>query len=380
MKKHCLKKKKVVEYKHNNKKSVRGMQVNERVKILVVDDVEINRLILLDLLEEKYEIIQAQNGAEALDIINARFSELSLILLDLMMPVVDGFTVLEKLKENNLTHIPVIIITASDQSEQEKRGFVLGAVDYITKPFDPDIVRYRVETHVKLKMYQTHLEELVQQGVEELNEMWLSAMQSMADIIEYRSQESGEHVKRTSRITRMIVDKMNTYSRVGYFFTPKQSRYVGEAAALHDIGKVGIPDNILLKPGKLTNEEFDIMKTHAAIGFEMAQTITKQSPPDYRKYCGEICLSHHERWEGTGYPNKLKETQIPLAARIVCIADTYDAITCDRVYRKGAPHEVAVEEIVRMSGKQFDPFLVEIFLSIEQEIKAGLSEISLKQS
>lgn len=349
--------------------------INKRAKILIVDDVDINREILIALLSDEYDTIEAENGKEALDRISEHFSDLSLILLDLMMPIVDGFKVLEKLREYNLTHIPVIIITAVGQSEQEKHGFELGAVDYITKPFDPDIVRYRVETHVKLKTYQTHLQELVNQGVNEIAEMWLGAMQAMADIIEYRSQESGEHVKRTSRITKMIAEEMNKQKKVDYFFTQEQTRYVSEAAALHDIGKIGIPDNILLKPGRLDETEFEIMKTHSSIGFEMVQKITIKSPDDYRKYCSEICHAHHERWDGFGYPQKLTGAQIPLSARIVSIADTYDAITSDRVYRKGAPHEVAVAEIVKMSGKQFDPFLVEIFLKIEQELKNTIKSI-----
>lgn len=348
--------------------------MEKRSKILVVDDIEINREILKVLLEDEYEVIEAEDGYVALEKIKEHFSSLSLILLDLMMPGIDGFQVLEHLKKNNYVSIPVIIITANSELEQEKHGLALGAVDFIPKPFDPDVVRYRVDAHVKLKNYQDHLETLVEKSVERMAEMWTSVIQKMADIIECRNQESGEHVKRTSLISQLIVTQMNTKAKMNYFYPPKSSRYIYEAASLHDVGKIGIPDAILTKPGRLTEEEFEIMKTHTTIGYDIAKKITEFSDADYSKFCCDICLCHHEKWDGNGYPNKLKGEDIPLAARIVSIADTYDAITNDRSYRGARSHETAVEIISSMKGSQFDPFLTEVFLEIEADLKKAFAK------
>ncbi len=348
--------------------------MEHKPKILVVDDIEINREILKMLLEDQYEVLEAYDGYSALDVIRENFSTLSLILLDLMMPGMDGFQLLEQLKKNNMTNIPVIIITANSELEQEKRGLSLGAVDFVPKPFDPDVVRYRVEAHVKLKNYQDHLEHLVEASVEKMSDLWISVIQKMADIIEYRNQVSGEHVKRTSKVAQLMLQNLHTRSVLGYMCTPKHIRYMYEAASLHDVGKIGIPDAILNKPGRLTPEEFEIMKTHTTIGFDIAKQITEFGDEDYRRFCCEICLSHHEKWDGTGYPNKMSGENIPLSARIVAIADTYDAITNDRPYSVARSHETALAIIKEMSGSQFDPFLVEVFTDIEQEVKKGLAK------
>lgn len=350
----------------------RGM--DRRSKILIVDDMEINREILRSLLEDSYDIIEAADGVEAIQLISENWTELSVILLDLVMPKLDGFQVLEYLKSHE-HHLPVIIITANGEPEHEKRGLSMGAVDFIAKPFDPDVVRLRVNSNVKLKNYQEHLEILVEQQIQRAAEIWASVLQSMADIIETRNLETGSHVKRTTLITRAIASQMNKHGQAGYYFTPKQTRFVFEAASLHDVGKIGIPDAILLKPGALTDDEFRIMQNHTIIGKEIAEKITQYAEDEYyKKICKDICFCHHERWDGAGYPSKLKGAGIPLAARIVAVADTYDAITNDRPYRQGRPHEVAVKIISEMSGSQFDPTIIDAFLEVEKELKAILSD------
>lgn len=344
------------------------MEYEGKKKILVVDDIDINREILKSLLDSDYEIIEAADGLEAWVKITKNFSNLSLILLDLMMPEMDGFQVMEMLKANNYTHIPVIIITANDESEKERRGFTLGAVDFISKPFDPDIVKLRVDTQVNLKVYRDHLESMVEEGINKMSSMWTSIIQTLADVIECRNQESGLHVKRTSVITTMLLNKLAEMNIPGYSVTRKNIRYISEVSGLHDIGKISIPDNILTAPRQLTNEEFEIMKTHTTIGEEIAEKITAKGDPEYKQYCREICRHHHEKWDGTGYPDRLSGEQIPLSARVVCISDAYDAMTNDRVYRKAFSHEKALSILKADAGKHFDPVVVEVFNSINEQI------------
>lgn len=348
--------------------------MEKRNKILVVDDMEINREILRSLLEDNFDIIEATDGYEAIDQISANWMQLSLVLLDLVMPNADGFHVLDYMRKRDY-HIPVIIITANGEPEHEKRGLSMGAVDFVAKPFDPDIVRLRVKANINLKAYQEHLEVMVEQQIEKTAGIWASVLQSMADIIESRNLDTGSHVKRTTLISRFIAQRMTLKGKEGYYFSPKHTRFMYEAASLHDVGKIGIPDAILLKPGSLTEDEFKIMQNHTILGKDIAEKITQYSDDEYyKKFCRDICFCHHERWDGAGYPSKLKGADIPLAARIVAIADTYDAITNDRPYRQGRPHEIAVKIITDMKGSQFDPYLIDVFLEIESQLKEVLKE------
>lgn len=349
--------------------------MKEKRRILVVDDIALNREVLTELLGDDYAILEAASGREALNIIRENFQTLSLILLDIMMPELDGFEVLKALDKSNI-HIPVIVITASSEEETEKKALSLGAAAVIRRPLDPDKVKHGVDAHLKFRNYQEHIQSAVEKGIEKSAEIWTSMMQALAEIIEYRNIESGQHVKRTSVLTRMIILAMNKNPKFGYFYSPQQVRLVYEAASLHDIGKISVPDNILLKPAKLTPDEYEQMKRHTVIGFELSEKINKFSTEQYRQYCGEVTLSHHEKWDGTGYPNRLSGTAIPLAARIVAIADTYDAITGNRPYRMEQSHEKAVLEIRAMSGTQFDPYLVSVFCSIADEIKLTAKELS----
>jgi len=338
-------------------------------KILIVDDIEVNRDILTALLEDKYEILTAVDGEDGFEKIMANAKELSLILLDLMMPKVDGFQVLEMMRAQNLMQIPVIIITASNESQMEAKGLTMGAVDYISKPFDPSVVSCRVDTHVKLKQHQDHLEALVQEGIDKMASIWMHVIQSMADLIECRSEESGQHVKRTTAITKMILERVLEKDIPGYYLPPKIIRYAVDASSLHDIGKIAVPDAILKKPGRLTDEEYEAMKAHSAVGAELVQRITRFEAEDYRKCYYETVRHHHERWDGNGYPDRLAGENIPLSARAVALADTYDAITNTRVYRVGMSHEEAINIIFKCKGTQFDPVLVDVLLEIQDDVK-----------
>ena len=327
-------------------------------KILVVDDVDVNRMILEEILSEKYEIEQAENGMEAISMLLNSIEKPHLLLLDVMMPEMDGFEVLEFMKhEPALQKIPVIFITAVDN---EEKGLVAGAVDYISKPFEPEIVKLRVATHIELNLYRVSLEHMVEAKVDELTRTKERFLDTVANLIEYRSMESGEHVSRTrelARILAMELIKGGTYAKE---LMDDNFPMLVKAVPLHDVGKVGIPDNILLKPGKLTPEEFDIMKTHTTIGGNVIKSLKISDEDDYYlKHCYDICLHHHEKWDGNGYPMKLAGKAIPLSARIVAVVDVYDALVTERCYKKAMPHDSAMEIIVSSSGSHMDPVVVD---------------------
>lgn len=350
------------------------MVKKENRQILVVDDVAYNRELLISILEDKYTLLEASNGREALDLIHENFQTLSLILLDIAMPEIDGTQVMKSLNKDGI-HIPVIVVTGSADKELEKKCRGLGAVAFIHKPFDADRLRLVVDSHLKVKQYQEAVEYAAEKKLEKSAEIWSSMMQSLADIIECRNEDSGQHVKRTSLLTKILIREMNKTPKYGYYYSAEDARIVYEAAILHDIGKIGVPDTILLKPDKLTAKEYEQIQRHTVIGYELSEKINKFSTDEYRKYCDEVTLSHHERWDGTGYPNRLRGTDIPLSARIVAIADTYDALTGKRPYSTGLPHEKAVTEIKAVSGTQFDPYLVSVFCKIADEIKLAVEDL-----
>ena len=335
-------------------------------KILIVDDVDVNRLILEEILSEKYETEQAEDGVEAISVLLNSINKPHLVLLDVMMPGMDGFEVLEFMKnDQTLCKIPVIFITAVDN---EEKGLVAGAVDYISKPFEPEIVKLRVATHIELNLYRVSLEKMVEEKVDELMRTKERFLDTMANLIEYRSMESGEHVSRTRELTRILAMELlkneGPYSKE---LIENNFPMMVKAVPLHDVGKVGIPDNILLKPGKLTPEEFDIMKTHTTIGGSVIDSLKMSEEDDfYLKHCRDICLHHHERWDGTGYPMKLAGLNIPLSARIVAVVDVYDALVTERCYKKAMPHDDAMEIIKKSSGSHMDPVVVEAALKSSQ--------------
>jgi len=336
--------------------------------VLVVDDVDINREILKAILSDDYEVWEAANGLEAVDILLNAEEPPEAVLLDIMMPEMDGFAVLSKIKENPVTtQIPVLFITAADATINESRGLDAGAVDYIAKPFNMDVVKSRVKSHIQLQKYRNNLQHMLDLKIAEVVSLQEHMLETMASIIEYRSLESGMHIRRTKELTQVLIDELmkTDYARE---LEALGTQTLAAAVTLHDIGKIGIPDNILLKPGKLTDEEFDVIKTHCIIGSDIVRSMMITSDKaSYLARAEEICRSHHERWDGRGYPDGLSGTNIPLAARILSVVDVYDALVTVRCYKQPMSHAKAVELIAEGRGTQFDPVVVDAFIAAHEK-------------
>ncbi len=347
--------------------------------VLIVDDIDINRIILREILQDDYEIMEADNGQAALDMLFNQSPLPDAVLLDIMMPGMDGFEVLETMKSYARTEkLPVLFITAADASANESRGLKEGASDYISKPFNPDVVKARVDNHIQLKRYRDQLEEMLEKKIAELVAVHENTLETLATIIEYRDLESGTHIRRSSELTKALINAMLKEDQFrGQLVAQKYSSIIS-AVKLHDIGKVGIPDKILLKPGALTNAEFEIMKTHTTIGANIVDAITADGESDtmYLKHCKDICLSHHEKWDGKGYPNGLKGLEIPLSARIVAIVDVFDALVNKRCYKPPFTYEQATDIIRDGRGTHFDPDIVDIFLTVADKFE----EIEIQHS
>jgi putative two-component system response regulator len=337
--------------------------------VLVVDDVELNLLILEEILKDSYQIITAGNGKEALDILYHAVVLPKIILLDVFMPEMNGYEMLNVMKTNDaLKRIPVIFITTSDS---ESEALSAGAVDFISKPFQPEIVKLRVMNQIELKNYSDSLEQMVAEKAAELTSTLDNMLQAMANIIEYRNLESGSHVKRTQFFSKALIDHvLQLPSAYADELRSLEPDIIVKSVALHDVGKIGIPDKILLKPGKLDPEEFEIMKTHTTIGKNIIESILTHSDTLYLKHCRDICYCHHERFDGKGYPRGIRGYDIPLSARIVSLVDVYDALVCARVYKAAMPYEEAVTIISEGRGTQFDPFLTDAVLEIQDTFKA----------
>lgn len=354
-----------------------GYDSGKKDVILIVDDIEINRIILREILQDDYLVIEASGGEEAFEILFGIDGEPAAIqpttvLLDVMMPDIDGFQVLERIKSNNETkNIPVLFITAADSEETESRGLISGAADYITKPFNTDVVRARVVNHINLARYSHMLEQMVSVKTEEVTRTYESTLEVLATIIEYRNLESGAHIRRTTLLTEILVARMLEDDRYKAALQEMNKTSLIKASALHDIGKIGIPDGILLKPGRLTPEEFDIIKTHTTVGSHIIDSISENLPDNdqYLRYAKDICHFHHERWDGSGYPTGLKGEEIPLSARIISVVDVYDALTSPRCYKDAYTHEVSLGIIREGSGTQFDPDIVDIISDVEAEFQ-----------
>ena len=337
-------------------------ETDDKSTILIVDDDEINRMILEDMLCGDYNIEQAENGREALDKLSDESCKPSLVLLDIIMPEMDGLEVLQRMRANEITKkIPVILITA--EKEYEAKGLSSGAVDYIFKPFDHNIVKSRIDNQMELVRYRENLEVMVNKKVNELIAAKEKMLTTMASVIEYRSVESGEHVKRTSILTGIIAEVLLKNPLFREELLEKDYNIMIKASPLHDIGKIAVPDDILLKPGKLTPEEFGIMETHTTKGSEIIKKMQFNDEKDlYLMHCYDICRHHHERWDGKGYPDKISGHDIPLSARIVSIVDVYDALVSQRVYKPPFSHEEAMKIIEEDSGKKFDEDIVKELL------------------
>ncbi|MDR0761330.1 MAG: response regulator [Treponema sp.] len=337
--------------------------------VLVVDDVEMNVMILEEILKDNYNIITAGNGVEALNVLRKAGILPKIILLDIFMPVMNGYQMLEIIKaDDTLKRIPVIFITTSDS---ESEALAAGAVDFISKPFLPEIVKLRVKNQIELKNYSDSLEEMVAEKTAEATAILDSALQGLANVIEHRDLESGSHVKRTQLYCNALINYLLESNSVytGELRTMDPNMIV-KAMALHDVGKIAIPDRILLKPGKLDPGEFEIMKTHTTRGKEIIGELGNVNDSIYLKHCEDICYCHHERFDGKGYPQSLKGTDIPLAARIASLADVYDALVCVRVYKAALPYHEAIRIIQDGEGTQFDPVLTSAVVTIQNKFKA----------
>ncbi|MEZ9231466.1 HD domain-containing phosphohydrolase [Vibrio amylolyticus] len=326
--------------------------------ILVVDDIPDNIHTLSGILSDQFKIKAATSGKKAIQIANTT-PKPHLILLDIMMPEMDGYQVCQELKSNPLTSdIPVIFVTAKAEVVDEQKGFELGAVDYITKPISPPIVKARVQTHIALHNQNLELAVKVKKRTEQLEQTRLEIIQRLGRAAEYKDNETGMHVIRMSHYSRIIAEQLDVNER--------WKELVFQASPMHDIGKIGIPDYVLGKPGKLDAEEWDIMQQHVKIGGD----IIGDSESLLLQMAREIALYHHEKWDGSGYPHGTKGEDIPLSARIVAIADVFDALTSERPYKKAWPIEKAISLLEEEAGKHFDPNLVPIFVSKLDDVLA----------
>ena len=339
--------------------------------ILIVDDVPENLSVLGELLQPTYRVRAANSGARALQIANSPPPP-DLILLDVMMPGMDGYQVLRELRDNATTRdIPVIFVTAMDGTDDEEKGLDLGAVDYITKPIRPAIVLARVRAQLELKRardilsdHNAYLEQEVARRMAENQLIQEVSIHALAHLAETRDPETGNHLRRTQEYVRTLARSLKHHPRFSHYLDERTIGQLAQSAPLHDIGKVGIPDHILLKPGKLTPEEWAIMKTHAEIGAEaIAQAIADSARPvEFLQIAQEIARSHHEKWDGSGYPRGLAGDGIPISARLMALADVFDALICARVYKPPMPYEEAYSIIVSGSGTHFDPDVVDAFI------------------
>ncbi|MBF0102558.1 MAG: two-component system response regulator [Desulfobacterales bacterium] len=336
-------------------------------KVMVVDDVGANIDVLLEALSDDYKVSVAMDGETALEDIVENMPDI--ILLDVMMPDIDGYEVCKRLKEDPQTrNIPVIFLTALSDEQNEAKGLSLGAVDYITKPFNPELVRSRVKNHLKLKLYQDHLEKLVDERTNELQLTQEVVIQSMGTLAEYRDSETGGHIKRTQSYIKLLCERLRYHPKFCDYLDYKTIDLICKSAPLHDIGKIGVHDSILLKPGKLTKEEFEAMKKHTIYGkeaiHESSKTLGKNS---FLVIAEEIAYHHHEKWDGTGYPQQLKGEAIPIASRIMAIADVYDALISKRVYKEPYSHEFAKNILLQEKGKHFDPDIIDVFIELHEK-------------
>lgn len=341
--------------------------------ILVVDDTTDNIVILSSLLRDSYRVKAAINGEKALEIAFSAEAP-DIILLDIVMPGLDGYEVCRRLKENkNTSDIPVLFITSRSDVEDERKGFELGAEDFIVRPISPYIVKARVMTHLQLKAVRdflrdksAYLEQEVEKRVRENLAIQDVAMVALGSLAETRDNETGNHIFRTQKYMEILGEVLRTLDRFKGSLAEDEMGLIIKSAPLHDIGKVGIPDSILLKPGKLTADEFEIMKKHTVLGrdaIERAEKIVKGGG-SFLRFAREIAFTHHEKWDGSGYPCGISEEAIPLSGRMMAVADVYDALISKRVYKPAMTHEEAVGIIREGAGTHFDPFIVEVFLSV----------------
>ncbi len=341
-------------------------------KILIVDDSEMNRSILSEMLGGEYDIIEAENGAEAIAVLEKSITELSLILLDIVMPVMNGYEVLETMNSNRwIEDVPVIMISAESSPSSVDRAYDLGVADFISRPFDSRIVHRRVINTILLYSKQKMLAQMVAEQIYEKQKTSNLLITVLSHIVEFRNGESGMHVLHVQTITETLLRNLLEMTDK-YNLTEEDISLISTASALHDIGKISIPDAILNKPGRLTDEEFAIMKTHSAVGAQMLDDMPFYKDEPIVKTAYEICRWHHERYDGRGYPDGLSGDEIPISAQIVAIADVYDALTSERVYKKAFTHDVAMKMILNGECGNFNPLLLKCLEKSAEELRRRL--------
>lgn len=351
------------------KSGIDSAEAKERQQILIVDDSQINCEILAEILKDEYRILEAANGEECINLLKQYGTGIALLLLDINMPVMDGFEVLALMNRKHwIEDIPVIMISSEDSASYVRRAYEMGASDYIIRPFDVQVVHQRVSNTIKLYAKQRRLISLVTDQIREKeknNQMMISIL---SQIVEFRNSESGSHVLHINIITGMLLERLMQKTDQ-YHLQWSDQFLITTASALHDIGKIGIDEKILNKPGKLTKEEFEIMKTYTLIGASMLKSIEMYQNEKLLQVAYQICRWHHERYDGKGYPDGLKGEEIPISAQVVAIADVYDALVGKRVYKKAFSHETAIHMILNGECGAFNPLLLECLTDIQNRLK-----------
>ena len=348
--------------------------MSEKEKILIADDSAMNRAILTEMLGDGYEILEAENGRQAVAILQSA-TDIDLLLLDIMMPEMDGFEVLAMMNKYHwIDEVPVIMISAENASSYVERAYDLGATDYISRPFDMAVVRRRVINTLMLYAKQKRLVRLVAEQVYEKEKSNSTMINILSHIVEFRNGESGMHVLHIQTATDILLHTL-VQKTDKYHLTAADISLISTASALHDIGKIGIDDKILNKPGRLTEDEFEVIKTHTLSGGEIIEkTLTDIESESYLKVAQEMALYHHEKWDGSGYPYHLSGEEIPLCARIMAVVDVFDALTSKRVYKEAFPAEKAFRILEESSGTHFDPKIVGTFLAHKEEVRQVLTK------
>ena len=348
--------------------------LQNKSQILLVDDSAMNRMILKEILGGDYRILEAENGQECLEKMQAEAGNIALVLLDINMPVMDGFEVLKAMNANHtIEDIPVIMISSDDSDAAIRRSYELGASDYVNRPFDARIVYRRVTNTIKLYAKQRRLVQMVSDQIRARENNTDMLVGVLSHIVEFRNGESGAHVRHIRIITELLLHRLLEISSQ-YPITAEQQDNIPLASALHDIGKIGIDEKILNKPGKLTPEEFEVVKTHSMLGAEMLHQLENFNEQPLLQTAYEITRWHHERWDGRGYPDGLKGDEIPISAQLVALADVYDALTSERCYKKAFSHEKAVQMILNGECGAFNPLLLQCLTDMQTDLKVQLQQ------
>ncbi len=350
----------------------------KKAKIMVIDDNVTNLNIARKALENEYDVILISSGEKALKVLSKNIPDL--ILLDVEMPGMSGFDFISIIKKEAtpLSEIPIIFVTAKDDSNSEYEGLDLGAVDYITKPFSFPLLLKRVALHLKLtnqqqelQNYSANLETMVREKTRVIQDLQYAIVEAMSDMIERRDGSTGGHIIRTRDYLKILLDTAIEENAYNGQLKNLDSELYSHASQLHDLGKISVPDSILLKPGRLTETEYNVMKLHTVYGQEaIKHSMLKLKDVEFLQVASEIAISHHEKWDGTGYPNGIAGENIPISGRLMAIVDVYDAVISKRPYKEAFTHTVACDIIIKDSGKHFDPELVKVFIKIADVFKA----------